>query len=75
MVILNTTEVPAFDESLKYLRFLVDVTFQNILTNETNNELERDDLPDTTELSPVFGLSLAASSNFLNTVIWLVGDA
>ena len=75
MLILNTTEVPSFDESLKYLRLLVDVTFQNILTNETNNELERDDLPDTTELSPVFDLSFAASSNFLNTVIWLVGDA
>ena len=32
-------------------------------------------MPDTTELSPVFDLSFAASSNFLNTVIWLVGDA
>lgn len=37
MLILNTTEVPAFDTSLKYIRFLVDVTFQNMLTNETNN--------------------------------------
>jgi len=75
MLVLNTTEVPAFDASLKYIRFLVDVTFQNMLTNETNNELERDDLPDSTELSPSFDLSLAASSNFLNTLIWLVGDA
>ena len=33
MLILNTTEVPAFDTTLKYLRILADVTLQNMLTN------------------------------------------
>lgn len=46
-----------------------------MMTNETNNELERDDLPGSSELSSNYDLSLAASSNFLNTIIWLVGDA
>ena len=44
-------------------------------TNETNNELDSDDLPGNSALSAAYDFSVSASSNFLNTVIWLVGDA
>lgn len=37
ILILNTTEVPEFDGGLSYLRLLVDVTLQNMITNETND--------------------------------------
>lgn len=72
---MNTTQVPEFDDSLQYLRLLVDVTLQNMITNETNDELERDDLPGDPNLSAKYDLSISASSNFLNTALWLVGDA
>jgi hypothetical protein len=45
ILVVNTTQVPEFDDKLKILRIPVDITFQNLNTNETNNELERDDLP------------------------------
>lgn len=45
ILIVNTTQVPEFDDGLKILRFPVDITLQNLKTNETNDELERDDLP------------------------------
>jgi hypothetical protein len=75
VLILNTTEVPAFNEGLNYLRAPVDLTLINMVTNETNNELERDDLPDTPDLSIAYDVAIGASSNLLNTVMWLVGDA
>jgi hypothetical protein len=67
--------VPSFDASLKYFQAPIDITLKNMMTNETNDELERDDLPGSSELSAGYDVSLAASSNFLNTIIWLVGDA
>lgn len=33
MLTLNTTEVPVFDDKLQYLKLLVDLTLQNMLTN------------------------------------------
>lgn len=74
-MVLNTSSVPSFDAGLKYFQAPIDITLKNMMTNETNNELERDDLPGSSELSSNYDLSLAASSNFLNTIIWLVGDA
>jgi hypothetical protein len=37
ILVLNTTQVPEFDDNLKYLRAPIDITFQNLITNETNN--------------------------------------
>lgn len=67
--------MPSFDDTLKYLQAPIDLTLTNMLTNETNDELDSDDLPGSPSLSRIYDLSLAASSNFLNTVMWLVGDA
>jgi hypothetical protein len=36
---INTTKVPEFDSKLKYLGVPIDITFQNMETNETNDEL------------------------------------
>lgn len=37
LIVMNTTEVPVFNDDLRYLRCLVDLTLQNIVTNETND--------------------------------------
>lgn len=75
ILVVNTTRVPEFDEGLKYLRVPLDITLQNLRSNETNDELERDDLPEDQLFQGSADASLALSSNFLNTVIWLVNDA
>lgn len=72
---MNTTQVPDFDDNLKHLRIPLDITFQNLLTNETNDELERNDLPQNQVFEGSTDASLSLSSNFLNTVMWLIDDS
>jgi len=37
MLVINTSQVPSFDAGLKYFQAPIDITLQNMMTNETNN--------------------------------------
>lgn len=57
------------------MRIPIDLTFQNLYSNATNTELEMDDLPLNHAFQKQSDASLSLSSNFLNTVLWLVEDS
>lgn len=70
---VNTTEVPYFEG--KNIYFPVDITLKNEITNATNNEVEDDNLPLDNDFIGVANATAVASSNMLNTIMWLVDDS
>jgi hypothetical protein len=72
---INTTKIPEFDENLKYFGVPIDITFQNVKTNETNYDVEKDGLPSSTIYHKTSDSTLALSSNFLDMILWIVEDS
>lgn len=53
----------------------IDLTFQNIKTNETNDDVEKDSLPANNMYQKSSDGTLSLSSNMLNSIIWLLDDS
>lgn len=45
------------------------------MTNSTNNEVENDNLPEQDLFGSKAEISLLASSNMMNSILWLVDDS
>ncbi len=76
VVFLNTTEVPKFYmESHEELVMKVDLTLQNEVTNATNPEIEDESLVEEHQYLEKANVTMAMSSNMINTILWLIEDA